>query len=293
MRHTNIIITLFLLFATLAVSAQDNYSPCYRNNMSKGDAAYDQGRYSEARTYYANAKQCAGGNPTEAQRKISACDTKLRAQQEAEARRRAEQKVSCRIEPMSVASVYSESGRTLYGGITNKLYFTAPDMSSKYVVKIPNCEVKRNKVGEMNVVVPVSMVGRTITVSVQKEDGREVSSVEFRVIGLPDPCAIIGAGIRGGRCSKSELTYLRAETDDNFMYDVTWVVDSFKVMIVQKNISEPTILCTGANFSDELKQKIAKLSPNSVVIFTDINVSCGDVRKKTLNEISVRIRFVF
>ena len=61
------IIVIFLL-ATLTLSAQ-NYSPCYTDFMAKGNTAYNQGKYSEAKTYYAKAKQCAGGNPTEAQRK--------------------------------------------------------------------------------------------------------------------------------------------------------------------------------------------------------------------------------
>ena len=91
MKHTNILITIFLLFATLTLAAQNNYSPCYTNNMSKGNTAFSQGKYSEARTYYVTAKQCAGGNPAEAQKKIAACDAKIKAQKEAaEAKKRAE-----------------------------------------------------------------------------------------------------------------------------------------------------------------------------------------------------------
>ena len=88
MKH---ILTLILLLAALTLAAQSNYSPCYTNNMKAGDAAYKQGKYSEAKTYYAKAKQCKGGNPTEAQKKINACDAKIKAQKEAaEAKRRAE-----------------------------------------------------------------------------------------------------------------------------------------------------------------------------------------------------------
>ena len=89
MKH--VYITFVIILATLTLAAQSNYSPCYTNNMSKGSTAFSQGKYSEARTYYANAKQCAGGNPTEAQKKINACDAKIKAQREAaEAKRRAE-----------------------------------------------------------------------------------------------------------------------------------------------------------------------------------------------------------
>ena len=51
MKHRNILTTILLL-ATLTVAAQNNYSPCYTDNMSKGNTAFCQGKYSEARTYY-------------------------------------------------------------------------------------------------------------------------------------------------------------------------------------------------------------------------------------------------
>lgn len=90
MKHLTFIIA-FLLFCTLSLPAQE-YSPCYTNNMAKGEAAYKQGKYSEARAYYVTAKQCAGGNPSIAQQKINSCDAKIKAQKEAaEAKRKAEQ----------------------------------------------------------------------------------------------------------------------------------------------------------------------------------------------------------
>ncbi|MBO6052032.1 MAG: SUMF1/EgtB/PvdO family nonheme iron enzyme [Bacteroidales bacterium] len=64
------------MVAILTLSAQ-SYSPCYTEFMAKGNAAYNQGKYSEAKTYYAKAKQCAGGNPTEAQKRINQCNAKL------------------------------------------------------------------------------------------------------------------------------------------------------------------------------------------------------------------------
>lgn len=76
------ILTLILLLTALTLSAQSNYSLCYTNNMSKGNTAFSQGKYSEARTYYTNAKQCEGGNPSAAQQKINACDTKIKALRE-------------------------------------------------------------------------------------------------------------------------------------------------------------------------------------------------------------------
>ena len=104
------ILTLILLLATLTVAAQNNYSPCYTNNMAKGDAAFKQGRYSEAKTYYVNAKKCNGGNPTAAQQKINSCDAKIKVQKEAaEAKRRAEkERVSIITEGVAEEDIFSE-----------------------------------------------------------------------------------------------------------------------------------------------------------------------------------------
>lgn len=77
------LLTIILLLVAFIVTAQSNYSPCYTNNMANGDAAFSQGKYSEARTYYANAKKCNGGNPSAAQQKINSCDAKIKAQNEA------------------------------------------------------------------------------------------------------------------------------------------------------------------------------------------------------------------
>ena len=90
-----IVTLIVILTMAFAISAQSNYSPCYTNNIAKGDAAFKQGRYSEAKTYYANAKKCAGGNPTAAQQKINSCDAKIKAQKDAaEAKRKAEEEAA-------------------------------------------------------------------------------------------------------------------------------------------------------------------------------------------------------
>lgn len=73
MKH---ILTIFLLLATLTVAAQ-NYSPCYTNNIAEGNVAYNQGRYTEAKTYYQNALKCPNGNAEEAKMRINMCDIKL------------------------------------------------------------------------------------------------------------------------------------------------------------------------------------------------------------------------
>ena len=279
-KHT---LTLILLLAALTLAAQSNYSPCYTSNMSKGNTAFSQGRYSEARTYYVNAKQCAGGNPSEAQQKINACDAKIK-----------ERTGVLSIEPLSAAAVYSKSGLTLYAGITNTVFFSAPNTSSKYSVQIPNCKVKRSGPGEMSVEVPTSLVGSTIAAAVISEQNgnkKALSSTVFNVKQLPDPIVTI-ANIKGGKWSKGDILadpIVRVVMDDSFAYDLTWTVNSFRVIIFSKGMEEPVIECQGNTLSEKAQSSIQKAAVNTVVYISAISVSCGDVTKE-LDGINIRIR---
>ena len=119
-----IILLLVILTMTFAISAQSNYSPCYTSNMSKGNTAFNQGKYSEAKTYYVKAKECIGGNHSEAQKKINACDAKIKAQKEAaEARRKAEENAANRargyqefkVNGVTFKMIYVEGGTFTMG----------------------------------------------------------------------------------------------------------------------------------------------------------------------------------
>lgn len=74
------ILLLFVLMTMTLVLVAQNYSPCYTNNMAKGDEAFKQGKYSEAKAFYSTAKQCPNGNSTEVQNKIDVCETRIEAQ---------------------------------------------------------------------------------------------------------------------------------------------------------------------------------------------------------------------
>ena len=277
MKHRNIL-TLILLFVTFTVAAQE-YSPCYTNNMAKGNTAFNQGRYSEARICFVNAKQCAGGNPTEAQRKINECDSKIK-----------ERQGILSIEPQSATAVYSESGHTLYAGIVNKVFFSAPNVSSKYDVQIPNCKVKLIGSGEMSVEVPPSLAGGTIAVTVMSSN-KAVFSTVFLVKTLPDPVVSI-ANVRGGKCYKGDILLdptIRATMDDGFIYDLAWTVDSFRVSLISKGMQEPSIVCQGNTLNEQARTSIQKASSNTVVFIKDVYVSCGDVRRE-LNGMDFIIR---
>lgn len=62
---------LLLMSALYSSShAQNDYSPCYKENMAAGDTAFNQRNFKAAKSYYVKAKHCKGGNTKEAKEKI-------------------------------------------------------------------------------------------------------------------------------------------------------------------------------------------------------------------------------
>ena len=146
----------------------------------------------------------------------------------------------------------------------------------------------------MSVEVPTSLVGSTIAATVISEQNgnkKALSSTVFNVKQLPDPIVTI-ANIKGGKWSKGDILadpIVRAVMDDSFAYDLTWTVNSFRVIIVTKGMEEPAVVCQGNTLSEEAQTRIQKSSANTVVFISAISVSCGDVTKE-LNGIDFRIR---
>ena len=119
-----------------------------------------------------------------------------------------------------------------------------------------------------------------------------MGSTTFRVKRVPDPRATIGANIRGGKRSKTELTanpFIRAAMGDDFAYDLKWTINSYQVIFISKGYEDNPLTCTGANFSEAVKSKIAKSGSGTTIIFTGIKASC-EAGPRTLDEITVRIK---
>ena len=168
----------------------------------------------------------------------------------------------------------------------------APD---KLSVSFPGCNATSTGGGKFNVTVPASMIGKTVTATVAAKVGestKTMGSTTFRVKKVPDPRGVLGAGIRGGKRSKAELLanpMIRATMGDDFVYDLKWSVNSYRVIIINKGIEEPAIVCQGAALSDKAKSAIQKASSNASIYFSDIKVS-SEAGTRTLDEFSVRIR---
>ena len=193
------------------------------------------------------------------------------------------------------ATISAEKMNVLYAGIANPVSVSAPVAPDQLTVSFPGCNVNRAEAGKFNISVPTSLIGKTVEATVSANTGgktQAMGTTVFRVKRVPDPRATIGANIRGGARSKTELTanpFIRAAMGDDFVYDLKWTINSFQVIFITKGYLDSPMNCTGANFSDAVKQKIAKSGSGTTIIFTGIKAS-SEVGSRTLDEITVRLK---
>ncbi len=188
------------------------------------------------------------------------------------------------------ATIAADKMNVLYAGIANPISVSGVG-SGKISVSFPGCSMSSTGNNTYNVTVPTTLIGKTVTASVSS-DGKNMGSTTFRVKKVPDPRAVLGANIRGGKRPKAEILanpMVRAVMGEDFAFDLKWKVNSFRVVFVSKNIEEPPLACSGGTLSDNVKAKIQKASAGTVIYFQDIKVS-SEAGTRTLDEFSVRVR---
>lgn len=193
------------------------------------------------------------------------------------------------------ATIAADKMNVLYAGIANPVSVSAPVDPGKLSVAFPGCTVSSQGAGKFNISVPTTLIGKTVTATVAAKLGestKQLGATTFRVKKVPDPRAVLGANIRGGKRAKAELTanaMIRATMGEDFAYDLKWKVTSFRVIFVSKGMEDPAMVCQGAALSQAVKSKIEKASSNTVIYFSDIKVT-SEAGTRTLDEFSVRIR---
>ena len=193
------------------------------------------------------------------------------------------------------ATIAADKMNVLYAGIANPVSVSAPVDPGKLSISFPGCGVSSQGAGKFDVSVPASLIGKTVTATVSAKLGestKQLGATTFRVKKVPDPRAVLGANIRGGKHAKAELTanpVLRATMGEDFAYDLKWKVNSFRVIFVSKGMEDPAMVGQGGALSEAVKAKIQKSPANTVIYFSDIKVS-SEAGSRTLDEFSVRIR---
>lgn len=193
------------------------------------------------------------------------------------------------------ATISAEKMNVLYAGIANPVSVSAPVAPDQLSVNFPGCGVTRAEAGKFNISVPASLIGKTVEATVSANLGgktQAMGSTTFRVKRVPDPRATIGANIRGGKRSKTELNankFIRAAMGDDFAYDLKWTINSFQVIFNSKGYEDSPMTCTGGAFSDAVIQKINKSSSGTTITFTGIKAS-SEAGQRTLDEITIRLK---
>lgn len=195
------------------------------------------------------------------------------------------------------ATIAAEKMNVLYAGIANPISVSAPVAADQLIVSFPGCNLRSSGAGtgKYDVNVPASLIGKKVTATVSARldnSSKTLGSTDFRVKKVPNPKAVLGANIRGGKHAKAELTanpLIRATMGDDFVYDLKWKVNSFRVIFVSKGYEDPAVACQGGRLSEAVINKIKKASPNTVIYFQDIKVS-SEAGSRTLEEFSVRVR---
>lgn len=193
------------------------------------------------------------------------------------------------------ATISAEKMNVLYAGIANPVSVSAPVAPDQLSVNFPGCTATRAEAGKFNISVPTSLIGKTVEATVSANVGgktQAMGSTTFRVKRVPDPRATIGANIRGGKRSKTELNankFIRAAMGDDFAYDLKWTINSFQVIFNSKGYEDSPMTCTGSAFSDAVIQKINKSSSGTTITFTGIKAS-SEAGQRTLDEITIRLK---
>jgi gliding motility-associated protein GldM len=160
------------------------------------------------------------------------------------------------------ATVAADKMNVLYAGIENPVSVTASVPAEKVSISLTGGSSTKTGPGEYNITVPDNLIGKPVTVNILADiDGKQkpMGSKEFRVKRVPNPVAVIGNNIEGGKITKNELLvnpFIVANMGADFVYDLRWTVNSFQVTFIIKGIEDAPITCKNRQFSDAIKNKI-------------------------------------
>jgi gliding motility-associated protein GldM len=193
------------------------------------------------------------------------------------------------------ATVAADKMNVLYAGIENPVSVSASVSAEKVSISLSGGSHAKTGPGKYNVSIPESLVGKTVTISINADIGgkqQTMGSKEFRVKRVPTPTAVIGSNIGSGKIGKVDLLanpFIRANMGEDFVYDLTWTINSYNATFIVKGIEDAPFKCTNRQFSDAIKNKINSCGSGTVIYFSDIKAS-SVAGSRTLNEITVILR---
>ena len=191
------------------------------------------------------------------------------------------------------ASVQLDNMNVFYVGVPNPVTVTAAGYAMEDVsMSIPGAELKSTGLGKYEVMVPASLIGKTVDAAVNAKDAggaKRVGGMEVRVKKIPDPQARVGGKPGGGmpaatfRVQDGVIAVL-----ENFEFPARFRVTGFTFSAAPKRgeyIGPYPV--NGAQFgnSNEVKSTMPRLKPGDKVFIEEIRGVGPDNIPRRLNDI--------
>ena len=187
----------------------------------------------------------------------------------------------------------------LYAGIPNPVVVASSFPPKKLRISWGGATATHYINEQYDVIVPDSLAGRIITITVSAEIKRGKTKIlgnsSFRIKPLPDPIMYVGATIREGYQSvykdvilANPLVVARMGTDFNL--ELRWQILSYNVTFVTNCIEEPPITIKGHQFSEEVINKIINAPSGTIIEFSDFEISSIAGYRTIQKQIVIRIK---
>ena len=183
--------------------------------------------------------------------------------------------------------VAADKFNLLYVGVANPLTKSVDNyLPEQIIVRADKGEITGG-MGEMYIYRGYDS-GLVSIIAINKNTQKEIGRSYFRLKKIPNPVAKVSStdgGIINTVALRSQ-SYIRAELDGFFPFDLRFTIKKFKVDIIKKGKKETKIFENFTNkFSYSLEKELKLLKEGDVVIFKEIAVEKPDASVVTVKSI--------
>ncbi|MBO4738373.1 MAG: hypothetical protein J5606_02300 [Bacteroidales bacterium] len=185
----------------------------------------------------------------------------------------------------------------LYVGIPNTVTITAAIAPENLYINWGGSNATSLGGGRYNVIVPPSLSGKELTISVLADvgDGKipKMGETKFRVKNVPEPSVFVGGNITGGKQTKDAILanpILTAKMSPDFNFELRWTVTYYKATVIKGGIENAPIVINGGRFNDQLISMIKSATSGTIVEFSDININSEAGKRTIQRPLCIRIR---
>ena len=191
------------------------------------------------------------------------------------------------------ASLQLDKMNVFYVGVPNPITVTAAGYSLEDVsMSIPGAELKSTGLGKYDVMVPASLIGKTVEAAINAKDAtglKNVGNQAIRVKRIPDPQASVGGKAGGGFSSAA----FRVQDGviaklENFDFEAKFRVTGFTFSVAPKRgeyVGPYTVNGPQFRGSAEVLATMGRLKPGDKVFLEEIRGVGPDGTTRRLNDI--------